>query len=146
MMFTRPDPKPQPRRPKEPKGLRAKRWMRKGKPRRLDPPKPIDDYYADAPLAKSRKGSDPKYLAWLHTQPCVALMLGAHGGPIEAAHHRNMTGLGRKEPDRNAIPLCRKHHQEFDQHRGDFDREADVRKAWFERHIAETRARYEAQR
>lgn len=67
---------------------------------------------------------DPGFLAYLRRQPCEARHLGDCEGPIEAAHVRFSDagkgivnpGMGRKNHDRNANPLCRHHHR-HDQHR-----------------------------
>ena len=45
---------------------------------------------------------DPRYLAWIRTQPCV--VCGSARG-IEASH-TGPHGLGQKSPDTSAIPLC----------------------------------------
>lgn len=50
---------------------------------------------------------NPRYLAWIRTQPCV--VCGARRG-IEASH-TGPHGLGQKSPDSSAIPLCSKHHR-----------------------------------
>jgi len=50
---------------------------------------------------------NPKYLAWIRTQPC--LVCGATRW-IEAAH-TGPHGLGQKSPDTSAVPLCAKHHR-----------------------------------
>jgi hypothetical protein len=50
---------------------------------------------------------NPRYLAWIRTQPC--LVCGSRRG-IEAAH-TGPHGLGQKSPDTSAIPLCAKHHR-----------------------------------
>ena len=54
-----------------------------------------------------RPTRNPKYLAWIRTQPCV--VCGARRG-IEAAH-TGPHGLGQKSPDTSAIPLCYAHHR-----------------------------------
>lgn len=64
------------------------------------------------------------FLAYLRRQPCEARHLGGCDGPIEAAHIRYSDaaagsinpGMGRRNHDRFANPLCRFHHQ-HDQHR-----------------------------
>ena len=53
---------------------------------------------------------DPKYLAWIRTLPCVICAIRRH---IEAAH-TGPHGLGRKSPDRSAVPLCARHHRTGD--------------------------------
>ena len=50
---------------------------------------------------------NPKYLAWIRTQPC--LVCGSIRW-IEAAH-TGPHGLGQKSPDTSAVPLCAKHHR-----------------------------------
>lgn len=50
---------------------------------------------------------NPRYLAWIRTQPCV--VCGTRRG-IEAAH-TGPHGLGQKSPDSSAIPLCIRHHR-----------------------------------
>ena len=50
---------------------------------------------------------NPRYLAWIRTQPCC--VCGSKKG-IEASH----TGphcIGQKSPDCSAIPLCARHHR-----------------------------------
>jgi len=50
---------------------------------------------------------NPKYLAWIRTQPC--LVCGSTRW-IEAAH-TGPHGLGQKSPDTSAVPLCARHHR-----------------------------------
>jgi hypothetical protein len=50
---------------------------------------------------------NPRYLAWIRTQPCV--VCGSTRG-IEASH-TGPHGLGQKSPDASAIPLCYRHHR-----------------------------------
>lgn len=76
--------------------------------------------------AKPGRGreTDPGFLAYLRRQPCEARHLGGCDGPVEAAHIRysdaskgaRNPGMGRKNHDRHANPLCRHHHQ-HDQHK-----------------------------
>lgn len=60
---------------------------------------------------------DPGYLAFLRRQPCAARHVGGCSGPIQAAHIRyrvagiqNSAGMGVKNHDRHANPLCAGHH------------------------------------
>lgn len=53
----------------------------------------------------TRKG-DRNYLRWLTTQPCA--VCGAMG--TDPAHVGER-GMGEKCPDREAIPLCPRHHR-----------------------------------
>lgn len=64
---------------------------------------------------------DNGFLAYLRRQPCEAAALGGCSGPIDPAHIRYNDGPGRLNPgggrknhDRHANPLCRRHHD--DQH------------------------------
>lgn len=50
---------------------------------------------------------NPKYLAWIRTQPC--LVCGSTRW-TEAAH-TGPHGLGQKSPDSSAVPLCARHHR-----------------------------------
>ena len=50
---------------------------------------------------------NPRYLAWIRTQPC--LVCGSTRW-IEAAH-TGPHGLGQKSPDTSAVPLCAGHHR-----------------------------------
>lgn len=50
-------------------------------------------------------GKDPDYLDWIRGCPC--LVCGAR--PAQA-HHAGPRGFGAKTPDRQAVPLCWRHH------------------------------------
>ena len=50
---------------------------------------------------------NPRYLAWIRTQPCSEC--GSTRG-VEASH-TGPHGIGQKSPDTSAIPLCAKHHR-----------------------------------
>ena len=54
-----------------------------------------------------KPGRNPRYLAWIRTQPCC--VCGARRG-IEASH-TGPHGLGQKSPDTSAVPLCTRHHR-----------------------------------
>lgn len=70
-------------------------------------------------------GRDRRHLAWLRRQRCAFADFRPYQpctpcqGPIEA-HHPTGSGLALKAPDRDAIPLCRKHHRELHDGRGTF--------------------------
>lgn len=78
-----------------------------------------------APNKREVRETDPGFLAYLRRQSCEAVELGDCSGQIEAAHIRYSDrskgsmnpGMGRKNHDRHANPLCRHHHQ-HDQHAG----------------------------
>ena len=50
---------------------------------------------------------NPRYLAWIRTQPCCVC---GSTQRIEASH-TGPHGIGQKSPDTSAIPLCAKHHR-----------------------------------
>jgi len=154
-------PRPAPRAPKERKGLRREPKCQCGHTREFHDctrrgtcarciwpscPKFRPKYpRKKAPRRLKRAGSDREYLAWLHTQPCV----GWHDcdGPIQASHLRHHTGLGLKEPDRNAVPMCRGLHEQWEQRKGPFARLNNLsRFAVFMKWIADTQAAYAADR
>lgn len=76
------------------------------------------------PLPKAREGDSRAHLRWLKTLPCVVC-----GQPADDPHHilGNVDGLpkgmGRKNEDRWAIPVCRKDHDLAHAHGND--------EAWF---------------
>ncbi len=68
---------------------------------------------------KNRVGKDPKYLAFLHTLPCIVPECSSKNlhkwddiasARIEAAHVGDR-GLSQKCPDREALPACIWHHR-----------------------------------
>jgi hypothetical protein len=92
---------------------------------------------------KKKIGKSPLYLAFIRAQPCcvcASLLLSRQWLPTEAAHI-GPRGLSTKVPDRQAIPLCKRHHEES--HKG-------PKKFWMsymldpEQLIAEFNARFEA--
>ena len=57
---------------------------------------------------------DRKRLAEIRKLPCVV----CGSSPVDAAHSNQSShgkGMGLKACDSKTIPLCRNHHQEFDQ-------------------------------
>jgi hypothetical protein len=50
---------------------------------------------------------NPRYLAWIRTQPCC--VCGSKKS-VEASH-TGPHGIGQKSPDTSVIPLCAKHHR-----------------------------------
>jgi hypothetical protein len=69
---------------------------------------------------KKHTGKDKPYLAWIHTQQCVAferrlivtglLDISPCVGRI-TAHHAGPHGLSQRADDWTALPLCDAHHQ-----------------------------------
>ena len=55
---------------------------------------------------KRRKGDDPEYREWLRQQRCVVCQ---DTNPEVA--HVGARGVSQKCPDRQAVPLCPKHHR-----------------------------------
>lgn len=52
-------------------------------------------------------GSDKKHLAWVRAQPCAVCQTTQR---VEAHHPRLGNGMSRKAPDREAFPMCHRHH------------------------------------
>lgn len=114
-----PCPKPQ-KRAKARKPLSRKTWIRKRRPRRL-----------------SRPGSDPAYLDFVRSLPCY-LCSTCDGIHAHHAIHRSQGGT-----DKDAIPLCMRHHQQWHDHNGAFaGLNRFYRFAWSRRAIADTQGRY----
>ncbi len=93
-----PCPKPEKRPPRPRKALRRS-WIKRKRPRRL-----------------SKAGADLAYLGRVHALPCF-LANGFCQGPLHAHHaiHRSQGG-----DDRDAIPLCSKHHRDWHECTGPF--------------------------
>lgn len=91
MRYTAPDPKPTKRPKKPPKGLARKTRLRARS------------------ATRKRNGADPAYLEAVRQLPCF-VSNGACDGPIHAHHaiHRSQGGK-----DRDAVPLCHKHHEDW---------------------------------
>jgi hypothetical protein len=63
------------------------------------------------PQPKPVRVSDPAYLSWIRTQPCIR----CDRQPSEA-HHQPAVGhssVGSKCDDTRAVPLCTEHHAEL---------------------------------
>jgi len=93
-----------------------------------------------------RRGDDPAYIAWLHTQDCrVAVALNSYAtcyGPIHA-HHAGERGFGQRAPDVTAISLCQRCHAAYHDCRGFFaGMNRAERRQWCDDRIAEQRSRY----
>lgn len=61
------------------------------------------------------------YLAFVRTLACCASSAGGCRGRIEAAHittSADQKGVGMKVPDNQAVPLCRRHHGDWDGRNG----------------------------
>lgn len=61
-------------------------------------------YHAHKPVR------DPQYLKYIKLLPCLACLKTWGIDPCHTGPH----GTGQKSCDLSAIPLCRKHHREFD--------------------------------
>jgi hypothetical protein len=53
---------------------------------------------------------DPLYLRFIKSLPCVACLTRWNVDPCHTGPH----GIGQKSSDLSCIPLCRRHHREFD--------------------------------
>jgi hypothetical protein len=105
--------------------LRALRWGVRKAPR--------EPSWRDQYMPGRRAPAEPKYtafeLAWfafVRTLPCCASLLSRDSrcwGPMQAAHlalNANQKGTGMKVPHDQTAPLCQRHHEDFDQHKGVF--------------------------
>ena len=98
------------------------------------------------PRRLSRAGADPAYVSWIHTQRCVMHGKDSHAcsGRIEQSHLRNMTGMGRKEPDKQSAPMCTSLHRQWEQHTCRFSGWSKFERfAWMVARIAETHLAYQ---
>ena len=104
------------------------------------------------PRRLSRPGADRAYVAWLHTQECVGEGRFKHhicawtrfNNPIEQSHARDMTGMGRKEPDRNSVPMCQILHRQWEERSLNFRGwTKEQRRVWMAERIVEANAAYE---
>ena len=81
-------------------------------------------------VRRSGRVRDTAFLAWVHTQRCMAAELLGPGhvceGPIEA-DHAGARPLGRKADDATSIPLCLRAHRERTDFAGAFREEAAFR-------------------
>lgn len=57
-----------------------------------------------------RPARDPLYLRFIKSLPCLACSRTWWVDPCHTGPH----GIGQKSDDYSSIPLCRKHHHEFD--------------------------------
>ena len=76
--------------------------------------------------SKPRRGPlrDPEYRKWLKYEYCaIGEAYGSEGctGVTDPAHTEN-NGMGSKGPDSSCIPLCRRHHREYDAGRAAFEK------------------------
>lgn len=136
--FPKPTPVERPAKPlKRRKRIQAKRWgVSRGPSRRV----------------KRETPDDKAYKAWIHTQPCVYDGQGSHDcawtrdwNPIEQSHERNMTGMGRKEPNHRSIAMCRELHRQWEQHKVNFAGwSKEKRREWFAARVAEANAAFAA--
>jgi hypothetical protein len=89
-----PHPKPAPRAPREPKPLKRRFWLSRGKRPKA------------RKVTKGGRNTMPAKLAWLRESPC-AICCGVRG--LSEAHHERKGGA--RADDRKTIPLCAAHHR-----------------------------------
>ena len=56
---------------------------------------------------RQQQAKDPKFLAWMHTQPCLVAARGGCSGVLTFHHLRS---VGGRKDDRVGLPLCAAHH------------------------------------
>jgi hypothetical protein len=117
-------------------GVKRGGWIRRTRPMRRRASRRV----------QRKTDADRAFLSWLHLQACRLHWIGGHygcDGPIQAAHFRDMTGVGRKEPDITCVPLCRRHHEQYDQAKGYFaGMTRDERKGWHRHQQFETQVAF----
>jgi hypothetical protein len=94
---------------------------------------------------KPRRGPlrSKEYRTWLHGKICVVAGHGelckyANWGTTSDAAHTQNNGMRSKGPDSSCVPLCRKHHREYDADRTAFERKYYVSMSKLaERHYAQ---------
>jgi hypothetical protein len=62
---------------------------------------------------------------WIAEQPCAWCVLRGLvriSRPSDNAHSEGGGGMGRKADYTTVLPMCRRHHEQYDQHRAPFDR------------------------
>jgi hypothetical protein len=57
-------------------------------------------------------GEDPEYLAFVREQSCLNAGHGSCWGSMHAHHPQGGKGMGTRNHDHRAVPLCTKHHTE----------------------------------
>jgi len=88
-------------------------------------------------------GEDKDFVAWVHTQTCLAAELDPCEGRLHA-HHAGERGLGQRAHDRTCIPLCEKHHRAWHDVRWPFSfMTREERREWRDRAIADTQWRHD---
>ena len=55
---------------------------------------------------------EPEYLKFVRSQPCAMAGNGPCSGEMHAHHPQGGKGMGTRNHDSRAIPLCAKHHTE----------------------------------
>ena len=98
---------------------------------------------------------DKAYRDWVHRQPCVGLeafpgVCGHFCGPppypvkVQQSHARDMTGVGRKEPEKRSVAMCPRLHQRWEEHNGWFNGwTKKQRRDWMNARIAEANAKFD---
>jgi hypothetical protein len=62
------------------------------------------------PYQKEAREANTSYLAHIRRQPCCVCGDDVH---VEAHHPRYGVGMADKASDRDAVPLCGRHHREL---------------------------------
>lgn len=81
---------------------------------------------------KARRGPlrDPKYRAWLRRFCCMLRgqdnFRSCDSWQVDPAHTGRVNGMSSKAGDDTCLPLCRKHHAEYDSGRVAFEKKYGV--------------------
>lgn len=87
---------------------------------------------------------DPGYTRWLRLRSCAAAALGDRcRGSVVPHHRRGHVGMGQRDHDHTAIPLCAHHHDAWHGVHAPFRAmTTDGRRSWTEAAIARYRHAY----
>jgi hypothetical protein len=84
---------------------------------------------------------DPDYMARVRELPCILMRCGGCWGRMEA-NHAGERPVGRKCDDDETVPMCSAHHRWWTDAQGGFyGWSRELRRAWSEWAIEQTRAR-----
>ncbi len=78
-------------------------------------------------------GEDAEYCAWVRQQPCSMMGHGDCLGAVHAHHPTGGKGIGQRNHDHGAVPLCSGHHTQRHSLSGPF-------KGWDKRRIRDWEA------
>jgi hypothetical protein len=89
-------------------------------------------------------GEDPAYKQFVEGLHCCAPCAGGCVSRSRAHHHTQRRGIGTRAHDRDAMPLCLVHHDDFHRGIGPFrDWSLQKRRDWQDEMVLETQRAWE---